>query len=162
MQTMMKRIQQLRSLSLQEWWWLFTAMLLLPFVALVLWMIGFKRTKIFISRFFIGEVNLVVPDKVEMEIARDISRMVSVAARHGFYRGNCLKQSIVVWWLLARRGIDSDLCIGIELGSESENEFSAHAWVECDGINLTDPGGVQKKYLAFDKTDIEKIIWTPH
>jgi hypothetical protein len=158
----MRRIAQLRALSLQEWWWLISAMVLLPFVAFTLWVVGFKRIKFLMSRFIMDDINLVTPDASEMEMARTISRMVAIAARHGLYSANCLKQSLVVWWLIVRRGIYSELCIGIELGQESGNEFGAHAWVECGGLNLTDPEGFQQKFQAFDKKEIDRIICTPH
>jgi hypothetical protein len=38
--------------------------------------------------------------------------------------------------LLARRGIGSTLVIGVT----SEPEFLAHAWIECSGVPMLDPG----------------------
>lgn len=44
----------------------------------------------------------------------------------------CLMQSLVLTRLLARRGRDSRLVIGVS----PAGEFSAHAWVERDGVPL--------------------------
>jgi hypothetical protein len=44
----------------------------------------------------------------------------------------CLMQSLVLSALLARRGIPSQLVIGVTSGTE----FGAHAWVESGGIPL--------------------------
>jgi hypothetical protein len=148
-----RRIEQLRALSLHEWWLMITAMVLLPLVALSLWVVGFKRIKAIMSRFIAADVNLVAADKSEMEMARTISRMVAIAARHGLYRANCLKQSIVIWWLLMRQGIYSEICIGID--KDPGNKFKAHAWVECGGINLSESEGVQQKFAAFDMKETE-------
>ena len=48
----------------------------------------------------------------------------------------CLARSLVLTSLLAHRGIDSSLVIGVR----SEPEFAAHAWVELDGRALLPPG----------------------
>jgi hypothetical protein len=44
----------------------------------------------------------------------------------------CLMQSLVLTQLLARRGIDSSLVIGVRAG----DDFEAHAWVEYCGEPL--------------------------
>ena len=44
----------------------------------------------------------------------------------------CLMQSLVLTGLLARRGIDTKLLIGVHPG----DEFEAHAWVEYSGRPL--------------------------
>ncbi len=44
----------------------------------------------------------------------------------------CLVQSLVLTGLLARRGRDSTLVIGVS----PVGQFSAHAWVERDGVAL--------------------------
>ncbi len=45
----------------------------------------------------------------------------------------CLNQSLVLSALLARRGIESHVVIGV---SSSQEGFGAHAWVEIDGRPL--------------------------
>jgi len=45
----------------------------------------------------------------------------------------CLMSSLTLTALLARRGIDSSLVIGVRPGPS----FEAHAWVERDGVPLT-------------------------
>ena len=42
-----------------------------------------------------------------------IARMIAVAAAHGPYRANCLKQSLVLWWMLARRDTHSEIRFGV-------------------------------------------------
>jgi hypothetical protein len=48
------------------------------------------------------------------------------------FDSRCLVQSVVLTTMLARRGIDGRLVIGVAPGPE----FKAHAWVEADGIPL--------------------------
>jgi hypothetical protein len=49
----------------------------------------------------------------------------------------CLRRSLVLTRMLARRGIPSRLVIG----ARTEPEFLAHAWVECDGVPVLSPEG---------------------
>jgi transglutaminase-like putative cysteine protease len=49
----------------------------------------------------------------------------------------CLAQSLTLTRMLAARGIDSRLVIGVRPGER----FAAHAWVEHDGKPLLPPGG---------------------
>lgn len=48
----------------------------------------------------------------------------------------CLRRSLVLVQLLARRGISSELVIG----TRTDPEFLAHAWVEHDGQPVLPPG----------------------
>ena len=146
---MRRRLQQLKTLSLEEWWLLLSAMILLPLVALSLRLKGFKQTQKSMRRFISQESNLAAPSEAEIEKAQVISRMVVVAAGHGAYLANCLKQALVLWWMLARRGIKSEIVFGVQ--KESDNNFNAHAWVECNGVNLSDSDEIQQKFSAFQK-----------
>jgi hypothetical protein len=42
----------------------------------------------------------------------------------------CLPRSLTLWWLLRRRGIESELRLGVRKDGDS---IVAHAWVECEG-----------------------------
>jgi len=81
------------------------------------------------------------------ETARDVARMQQTAARHLFFRPNCLEQSLVLWWLLQRRGIPAELRIGAR---KSEGRFEAHAWVESEGVVLSDAGEGHLHFVPFD------------
>jgi hypothetical protein len=48
----------------------------------------------------------------------------------------CLVRSLVLTRLLARRGIPARLVIG----ARTTPAFLAHAWVECSGVAVLDPG----------------------
>lgn len=148
---MYKRIQQLKALSLEEWRMLLYAMILLPLVALSLRMKGFKRTQYSMRRFVLQEANLPEPGEAEIGTARIIARMVAVAAGHGVYRANCLKQALVLWWMLARRGIKSEIVFGVQ--KDAVEDFNAHAWVECKDINVSDSEEIQQRFAIFQKSN---------
>ncbi len=130
-----RRVGQLRALSLQEWCLIFIAMLLLHIVALSLRITGFNKTKAFMSHFISAPSSQGSLDEVKIEKANVIARMVSIAARYGPYRANCLKQSMLLWWLLARQDISSEIKFGVP--KTTGEPFGAHAWVECDGASLS-------------------------
>lgn len=56
----------------------------------------------------------------------------------------CLMRSLVLTALLARRGIDSRLVLGVRRGET----FMAHAWVEHGALPLLDPGEREFERLA--------------
>jgi hypothetical protein len=81
--------------------------------------------------------------------------MVDVAANHGFYRANCLKRALVLGWFMRRRGIPCEIRIGTRketglLGEESG--FSAHAWVESDGVVVNDHDGIGEHFAPFHES----------
>jgi transglutaminase superfamily protein len=51
------------------------------------------------------------------------------------FDSRCLVRSLVLTGMLARRGIESRVVIGVTV----DPTFSAHAWVESDGIALLPP-----------------------
>lgn len=55
----------------------------------------------------------------------------------------CLMRSLVLTELLARRGIDSKLVIGVDSGSR----FRAHAWVEKEGAPLLGTEDVYRRLV---------------
>ncbi len=56
----------------------------------------------------------------------------------------CLVRSLVLLAVLARRGTEAELVIGVL----AEPEFAAHAWVECEGISLLRAGAAREGRLV--------------
>ncbi len=142
--TMRKRLTQLQALTADDWRVLLVAMLLLPLIALALRLKGFKWTQALLS----GQSKSTspIPADDQAKMAQSIARMVAVAANHGPYRANCLKKSLVTWWLLEHRGIVTELKIGV---NKEVEDFNAHAWVECQGKVLNESDDVGERFSAF-------------
>lgn len=87
------------------------------------------------------------PDASQREAAQVIARMAAAAARNIFVDTNCLEQSLVLWWLLRRRGIAAELRIGARKEFE---RFEAHAWVEVESAVLNDASAEQQHFVPFD------------
>jgi hypothetical protein len=80
-------------------------------------------------------------DREPVRALRSVAPLVA-AVRLGYSVGRmaevlpgdtrCLVRSMLLITLLARRGIEGTLVIGVRPGQE----FAAHAWVELDGVTL--------------------------
>lgn len=72
-----------------------------------------------------------------------------------FFKGRCLSQSLVLRLLLNRKGISSELKIGV---SHQTGKFDAHAWLEKDGILLNDHPSVIVNYFVLPSGKTNAIL----
>jgi hypothetical protein len=70
--------------------------------------------------------------------------VVRIASTRVAPRSTCLAQSIVLWALLRRQGIDSEIVIGVK---KSDLPLDAHAWVERQGRPLNETPEVVATFL---------------
>ncbi len=76
------------------------------------------------------------------------ARLVRIAAEHGLYRAKCLEQSLVLRRLLQRQGIDARIVFGAR---KEEEQMQAHAWVEVNGVALSEDNGVHQDFSPLDE-----------
>jgi hypothetical protein len=112
-------------------------------------LIGFRRWKRVLA-VFVPPANATafVRGASDQESALLIARMEAAAARNILFHPNCLEQSLVLWWLLCRRGIAADLRIGARKDSD---RFEAHAWVEYHSQVLNDASAEHRHFVPFEK-----------
>ena len=60
-----------------------------------------------------------------------LRRFVAVAYEILPFPATCLRQSLVLYGLLERRGVPSRFCVGV---AKDGSALAAHAWIECDGV----------------------------
>ncbi|MDJ1184128.1 lasso peptide biosynthesis B2 protein [Roseofilum casamattae] len=126
------------------------ALVLLLFVALSLKTSGLKVTQNRLGYWLPAQVNGDRPNEDEreqLERVRAIAQSVRIAAKYCQPWAKCLQKSLVLWSLLTRQGIESDLRIGVRRES---GEFQAHAWVEWQGFALNDARDVRDRYSTFE------------
>jgi hypothetical protein len=146
---------------------LLLALVGLPATAVLLRLIGFKRC-------YAGLRRLVRPRQTmapapNMLRAHRVARLISLANGRLPPAANCLQRSLVLWALLRRDGVESDLRIGVRKERPSHGKgaangrstashhlqlrpgFEAHAWVEWQGVVLNDTPDVRRRYAAFDR-----------
>ncbi|HEY9302564.1 MAG TPA: lasso peptide biosynthesis B2 protein [Phormidium sp.] len=145
--------RKLKELSWSELMLLMQVLLLLPLTALGIKCFGFRR-------FYGGMANLsrwkggteaegqsqLLSNLNFIEQARAIAKLVEIASRYGLYKPNCLQKSLLLWWLLQRRGIETELRIGVR---KQEEILEAHAWVEYQGCVLNDRNDVDQRFAPF-------------
>jgi hypothetical protein len=142
-----RRLQKLAALSIPDWRILLASMLLLPATALSLKMKGYTWTRKFLENLGKPRPHSDLTRENQLNEAQRITRLVSIAASYGIYRTNCLKIALVAQWLLQRKGIATNLRIGI---NNDLSLFSAHAWLEYDGEILIDSEDTRDRFTAFD------------
>ncbi|MEH1906499.1 lasso peptide biosynthesis B2 protein [Nostoc sp.] len=132
-----------RSLFLQ-------ALVLLPLVALLLRLCGLQRTQAALMLW--TESTSSEPSKVQVPLIKATAQMVQSAARYSKLWTNCLKKSLVLWYLLRCQGIAAQLQIGVRL---EQGQFLAHAWVEYQGFVVGDYQDVKQHYTPLDRLNTE-------
>jgi hypothetical protein len=148
----MGKWRKFQRLSWPERGCFFLALLLMPVTALALRLLGLRRTQAVLLRLAPAPSPLGEGKGNSLsQQALEIARIVRAAATHGPYRANCLKQSLVLWWLLRLRGIESDLRLGV---TKAAAGMEAHAWVECGGRPLNDREDVELRFTPFHRAII--------
>jgi len=119
-----------------------TAAMLLPLFWLGLHVFGLARFQAWLERSPLGEQK-----SLPITALSDIGTLVNNAAHYAPGPVTCLTRSLLLRWLLRRRGIASKLRIGVQL---TEGRLDAHAWVEVEGIPINDAPDVAQRFAAFD------------
>ena len=73
----------------------------------------------------------------------DLGRLIDMASRISPLPTTCLTRSVVMCWMLRRRGIAHELVIGVR---QVEAGLQAHAWVECKGSPVNDSGDIAAQF----------------
>ena len=121
---------------------LLQAMLLLPLFWAGLRAFGLSRLHLWAARSPITG-NASRPD---VEPA-SIGALINVAGAHLPLPSTCLTRSLLLVWLLGRRGVRGKLRIGVRI---VEGGIESHAWVEHEGRPVNDTPGVLERFAAFD------------
>lgn len=141
----MNNWQHLRQLSWTQRWLLVQAALMLPLTTLALWLLGFGSTRSVLA--VLAPIDSDARNKQArsyVDQAHATARIVNTAARHSPFRANCLEQSLVLWWLLRRQDIESELRFGVR---KRTDRFEAHAWVHFRDAPLNDHRDIHQRFV---------------
>lgn len=123
------------------------AVFLLFFARVALRRVSLRRLQAFMDRFLLGK-EATGDAALLVDRARGVARLVQAAARRVPVQTYCLHNSLVLSWMLRRRGIPCELRFGARLQG---SELDAHAWVECAGQVLNDSQDVHERFPPFDR-----------
>jgi len=141
-------LAKLRALTGPERRLLLVCLIATPVVAGGLAILGFRRMHAFMARRSRPRSARFPTAQAAEARARSAARVVAIAAGRGPVRATCLRQSLLLWWLLRRDGIETVLRVGVNRESGTLN---AHAWVEYLGRPVNDADDVALRFPAFDQ-----------
>lgn len=137
-----RKLGVLRALTGEQWRVLAESLLLLPAVQLSLRVRGFTGTARTLARHSQGQAMSADP-----RAARSLGEAVALVAGRSLVGARCLGRSLVLWFLLRRRGVDAELVIGAE--APRDGKLPAHAWVEVSGEPVNDALDVRERFGSF-------------
>jgi hypothetical protein len=148
-----RKLAQFRAFSSRDRRTFLTAMALLPLFWIGLRVLGLQRLQTWLQR-----KPLPVAATLPADELQHLGTLINSAAHHALGPANCLTRSLYLWWLLRRRGIDSQLRIGVRL---TQGVLDAHAWVEHAGIPINDRRDVSTDFAPFDDPVSPSFFTTP-
>src|SRR5687768_13770460 len=113
---LLTNLNKLTQLSGNDRSLLFQSVLLLPVIHLALILFGYYRLRWAMEKLIpLKSSDALVSEAEILGRAREVSRIVSIAAEYGLYKATCLRRSVLVWWFLRREGIQSQICFGVRM-----------------------------------------------
>ena len=146
MSRMTRAVRKFLALPRVERWLLVQAMATLPLVTLALRTIGLKRCYRGLERLAPTAGGGLLTGTSACHRAMRTGWLVRVASIHGLVQGNCLAQSLTIWWLLRRQRIPAELRIGVR---KQRGRLKAHAWMEYQSRVLNDDAGIGRRFSPF-------------
>ena len=86
----------------------------------------------------------------------DVAAWVSRAAA-GVLPVGCLPRALLTAAILERHGVD----VAVRIGVRRDGAFSAHAWVEHDGVPIAEPGAIAERFAAFERDFRDRAALRP-
>jgi Transglutaminase-like superfamily len=140
---MRTRLQRIRALSTAQWRVVATSLVLLAPIQLMLKTRGLKRTAAALAARSDRPLGI-----ADSSMAASMAEAVSLVAGRKVVGALCLGRSLLLWFLLRRRGMDAELVVGTK--SSVDDAWMAHAWVELDSQPVNDSADVRDYYSSFD------------
>lgn len=145
--TIFNRWRNYRRLPKPERTLFLQAAVVLPLVTSGLRLRGFGRVQQKLARIAGRSSRSDRPEPTAVDVAT-VAALVERAATKGLLRANCLERSLVLWFLLRRKGIETDLRVGVRKASETQPAMF-HAWIEHEGRVINDAPDVSDRYQPF-------------
>ena len=132
-----RRLQRWRALDERDRWRLIGCVVGLWFVHASLAVFGYGRTRRMIER-----VSRRTPARAAMSAeiadAQALARLAASAGANTLGEATCLRRALLLHGWLRRKGLQPTLLLGLPTNAPAPaaGDFSAHAWVELEGVPL--------------------------
>jgi hypothetical protein len=123
----MNNLSKYLQLSPRDRWLLIYYVIMLIVVDLGLRFFGFQKMTSILSTQASKKMIQQQQTVEEVEEVRHTASLVEIVANRGFFRATCLRQALLVYYLLLKKGIKTELRIGI---SNKTKSFKSHAWIK--------------------------------
>ena len=127
------RLRGWRALSWSDRGYLLLMLFGLPLVAGMVRGLGYIKTRRWLERLApVSHARVATPG--DLAAAQRLAQLAAIAGRHvPVVNATCLRQSLLVYAWLRRRGLAPELKLGIR---RQDTVMDAHAWVELEGQAL--------------------------
>lgn len=116
---------------------------MLAFVDIWLRVGSFKRLQVFLQVEPGHDLESVDNPEVISAVIDRTGWIVGAAARNHLCRMSCLRKALILQYLLSRKGVQTLLRFGVRTENGS---LQAHAWLELDGVLVSEPEIVHERY----------------
>lgn len=107
----------------------------LPAISLGLALFGYVRMRRWLERMSAHDaMREAAPGDIAN--AQRLARLAAIAGAHGPFEATCLRQSLLLHFLLRRKRLAPELTIGVR---RQGGAFDAHAWVQLGDVALGQP-----------------------
>ena len=134
-----------QDLNRLQWKSLACSLVMLPLIDISLRLAGYKRSRDTLAA--LAKSRSPANSEADIEtVGEQMARVVSIAGRRSPWPTTCLRQALMLWFLLNRRGIVCEVRVGVE--NSVTSGFAAHAWVERNGRVLIGGEHAQARYVV--------------
>jgi len=144
---LLRKLHTFNALSTAERRAFFISLGLYPGIGLSLHIMGFKRTFSWLDS-TAGVNSPSSEEKRVYEILLNTHQVFWLVKRYIPYKGTCLSRSMLLYWLLRREGVETNLRIGVK---KDQEVFKAHAWLEYKTIVLNDLQRIDEQYAPISE-----------
>ncbi len=141
---MRDKLRALLGLTRAEWGVLLQAWVLLLWVDLGLCLLPFPRLRAWAAPGGLA-YSRDIPAEEALAQIRGIQSLVNSAANNHLYPMTCLRRSLVLQRMLRRRGILTELRLGVR---KEDGQLQAHAWLEYQGQPVGEAEDLTEKYMG--------------
>jgi hypothetical protein len=148
-----QKLQKLQALNTWQWSVLLRSGYVIPLAYLRLRSGGFRKALRWARTAAARRSDL--SREKELELARETAFAFAVACKFGPWKPKCLVRSLALGRFLCRRGIPFDIRIGVPNAramppADDAVDFTAHAWLELDGVVLNDREDIAAEFSPFN------------
>ena len=151
----MNKWEKINTLPVRDRFRLVLYILLLPLIHLSLGRLGYARLHRYLASHPHDRPAYTGNKDEAVKEAKHTAFLVMIAGRHGLFRATCLRQSLLVFWLLRWRGIQTELRIGVQ---RREGRVLAHAWITCGEELINNSLQVENDFIAFQDLPEEMSV----